>query len=224
MNTVVAIDGPSASGKSTTARLVAQHLGFLHLDTGAMYRAVTLACNKQALPPDPSPQMSALLDDLDIRFERDPAGSQRVLLNGTDVSQLIRAPEINRTVSSYSALPMVRERLVKLQRKAAAENDVVCEGRDIGTRVFPGAAFKFFIVADIQIRARRRQQELLARGHEADLAQLEIELQRRDAQDSAREHSPLVQADDAIVVDTSDMTIEEQVATVIAHIEAQLKL
>lgn len=220
---MVAIDGPSASGKSTTARLVARHLGFLHLDTGAMYRAVTLACHQQALPADPSAQMSALLDELDIRFERDAAGNQRVLLNGADVSQLIRTPEINRAVSRYSALPVVRERLVRFQRQMAAENDVVCEGRDIGTRVFPEAAYKFFIVADIEIRARRRQQELLAKGYEADLALLETELQRRDAEDSAREHSPLVQADDAIVIDTSGLTIEEQVAKVIAHIEAQTK-
>ena len=136
MKDVVAIDGPSASGKSTTARLVARELGYLHLDTGAMYRAVTLACLRQNLLPQPSPQLDLLLVELEIQFDRAESGDQRVLLAGEDVSRLIRSQKVSAQVSSYSALPQVRRRLVKLQRHLAKGENVVCEGRDIGPLLF----------------------------------------------------------------------------------------
>lgn len=221
MKDVVAIDGPSASGKSTTARMVARELGYLHLDTGAMYRAVTLACLRQNLPPQPSPQLDLLLDELDIQFDRAGGGDQRVLLAGEDVSGQIRSPEVNAVVSSYSALPQVRKRLVKLQQQAAEGNNVVCEGRDIGTRVFPDARHKFFIVADLKVRAERRRDELGAAGTAADLEELMADLARRDKADTIREHSPLVKAEDAIELDTSNLTIEMQVERVIAHVKGR---
>ncbi|MCH7575122.1 MAG: (d)CMP kinase [Candidatus Marinimicrobia bacterium] len=221
MKDVVAIDGPSASGKSTTARMVARELGYLHLDTGAMYRAVTVACLRQNLPPQPSPQLDLLLDELDIQFDREGSGDQRVLLAGEDVSGQIRSPEVNAVVSSYSALPQVRKRLVKLQQQAAEGNNVVCEGRDIGTRVFPDARHKFFIVADLKVRAERRRDELEAAGTAADLEELMAELARRDKADTIREHSPLVKAEDAIELDTSNLTIEMQVERVIAHVKGR---
>ena len=186
-----------------------------------MYRAVTLACLRKNLPPEPSPQLQSLLDELDIQFGKDKDGGQQVLLAGENVTGLIRSPEVNRKVSAYSALPLVRERLVKLQRQAAAEYDLVCEGRDIGTRVFPDAAYKFFIVADLQVRARRRLAELAAKGYPAELDELTADLARRDEEDTLREHSPLIKAQDAIELDTSEMTIELQVERVIAHVEGR---
>lgn len=221
MQDVVAIDGPSASGKSTTARLVARELGYLHLDTGAMYRAVTLACLRQNLPPRPSPQLDLLLDELDIQFDRAQSGEQRVLLAGEDVSRLIRTQEVNGQVSAYSALPQVRRRLVKLQQYLARDEAVVCEGRDIGTRVFPGAKHKFFLVADLKVRAQRRMSELQKAGISANLEELASDLARRDEADTIREHSPLVKAEDAIELDTSNLTIELQVQRVIDHVKGR---
>ncbi len=221
MQDVVAIDGPSASGKSTTARLVARELGYLHLDTGAMYRAVTLACLRQNLPPQPSPQLDLLLDELDIQFDRAQSGEQRVLLAGEDVSRLIRTQEVNAQVSAYSALPQVRRRLVKLQQYLARDEPVVCEGRDIGTRVFPEAKHKFFLVADLKVRAQRRMSELQKEGISANLEELASDLARRDEADTIREHSPLVKAEDAIELDTSNLTIELQVQRVIDHVKGR---
>ena len=196
-------------------------MGFLHLDTGAMYRTVTLACRKHDLPPVSSPQLNSLLDELDIQFDREASGLQRVFLDGVDVTREIRSPEIDRSVSAYSAMPEIRQRLVSLQRQLAAGHDIVCEGRDIGTRVFPDAEHKFFLVADPEIRALRRQTELARKGHAADLKQIKSELQGRDDEDSRREHSPLVKAQDAITLDTSQLSIEAQVERVIAHIQGR---
>ena len=196
-------------------------MGFLHLDTGAMYRTVTLACRKHDLPPVSSPQLNSLLDELDIQFDREASGLQRVFLDGVDVTREIRSPEIDRSVSAYSAMPEIRQRLVSLQRQLAAGHDIVCEGRDIGTRVFPDAEHKFFLVADPEIRALRRQTELARKGHAADLQQIKSELQGRDDEDSRREHSPLVKAQDAITLDTSQLSIEAQVERVIAHIQGR---
>ncbi|MCH8328624.1 MAG: (d)CMP kinase, partial [Candidatus Marinimicrobia bacterium] len=195
--------------------------GYLHLDTGAMYRAVTVACLRQDLPPQPSPELNLLLDELDIQFDREAGGDQRVLLDGEDITGQIRTREVNAIVSSYSALPQVRKRLVKLQQQTADGHNVVCEGRDIGTRVFPGARHKFFIVADLEVRAKRRKDELEAAGTAANLEELMADLARRDEADTIREHSPLVKADDAIELDTSNLTIEMQVERVIAHVKGR---
>jgi len=216
---VVAIDGPAASGKSTTARLVAQRLGIMHLDTGAMYRAVTFACLEKGLSQQESPEMADLLVSLDVQFKTAGGGHQRTLLNGQDVTVDIRTPKVTEQVSAYSALAMVRERLVGLQRQIGARHDVVCEGRDIGTRVFPHARFKFFLVADLEIRAQRRYEELLAQGRKPSLEQIVEEVRQRDREDSTRELSPLRQAEDAVTVDTTDLTIQAQVDLIVTLIE-----
>ncbi|UCD38552.1 MAG: (d)CMP kinase [Fidelibacterota bacterium] len=223
MTTVVAIDGPAASGKSTTAKLVAQRLGFVHLDTGAMYRAVTLACLEYQLPAQETPQMAELLASLAIQFKSVGGEEQRTILNGQDVTDRIRSPEVTGQVSRYSALAMIREHLADMQRKMGAELNVVCEGRDIGTRVFPGARFKFYLVADQEVRAKRRYDELRSLGRKASLKRIARELQHRDLEDSTREHSPLRRADDALIVDTTNLTIREQVDLIVARVEAGLR-
>ncbi len=223
MTMVVAIDGPAASGKSTTARLAARRLGFIHLDTGAMYRAVTIACREKRLPPKESSKMADLLASLDVRFQASGGGRQRTLLNGQDVTEVIRCPEVTRQVSAYSALAMVRERMVRLQRQIGAEHDVVCEGRDIGTRVFPDARFKFYLVADLEVRARRRREELRAQELNLSMGHIVEELRQRDREDSTREISPLQKAEDAITVDTTDLTIPAQVDFIVTLVKAAQK-
>lgn len=223
MTTVVAIDGPAASGKSTTARLAARRLGFIHLDTGAMYRAVSIACREKRLPPKESSEMADLLASLDVRFQASGGGRQRTLLNGRDVTEAIRHPEVTRRVSAYSALAMVRERMVRLQRQIGAEHDVVCEGRDIGTRVFPDARFKFYLVADLEVRAKRRREELRAQGLNPSLRHIVEELRQRDREDSTRELSPLQKAEDAVTVDTTDLTIPAQVDFIVTLVKAAQK-
>ncbi len=223
MRTVVAIDGPAASGKSTTARLVAQKLGYVHLDTGAMYRVVTLACLEKQLPPKESPEMADLLSSLEIRFQTGHDGWQSTWYNKRDVTETIRRQEISQKVSAYSALPMVRSRMVKLQRQIGAEHDVVCEGRDIGTLVFPDARFKFYLTADLDVRAKRRHDELSAGGSDTSLERIVEELQQRDLEDSTRELSPLHKAEDAMVVDTTDLTIPAQVDYIVTKVKDNLK-
>ena len=218
MTYVVAIDGPAAAGKSTTARLVALRLGIMHLNTGAMYRAVTLACQEQDVAPAETPELMALLDDLDIQLRSTEAGSQ-AFLNGRDVTRAIQTPEVSQRVSAYSSLAPVRRRLVSLQRGIGEHHSVVCEGRDIGTIVFPDAQFKFYLEASLEIRARRRLGELRAQGLQPSQETVVEELQARDRQDSTRELSPLRRAPDAMVIDTSRMTIEAQVEAIAAHVE-----
>ena len=215
MRGVVAIDGPAASGKTTTARLVAQELGFMHLDTGAMYRAVTLACLRKQLPPEETPQLLALLEDLDVHTQPGVAGQSRVLLNGQDVTEAIRGPQVTQHVSNYSAMPAVREKMVALQRQVGIRHNVVCEGRDIGTRVFPRAQHKFFLVADLEVRARRRYEELQAQGFTPSLETIITELHVRDREDATRRHSPLKQAKDAVAVDTTHLSIKAQVDLIV---------
>ena len=210
---VIAIDGPAASGKSTTARRAAQELGFLHLDTGAMYRAFTLKAIRAGIDPADPAAIGRLVGLTHIELRRSNGGLQ-VLLDGEDVSRAIRSGEVTGAVSQVSSLRVVREAMVREQRRAAEQADVVAEGRDIGTVVFPDADLKFFMVAGIEARARRRQTELRVAGVEIDLAELEEAIGERDRLDSSREESPLRKAPDAIEIDTSEMTIEEQVACV----------
>jgi len=223
VTTVVAIDGPAASGKTTTARLVAQRLGFIHLETGAMYRAVTLACQNMRLPPKESSEMADLLASLDVQFQTSGDGRQRTLLNGQDVTEAIRSQDVTQQVSAFSALAMVREIMVKLQRRIGAEHDVVCEGRDIGTRVFPDARFKYYLVAELEVRARRRCDELRAQGLSPSLEHIIDEIHQRDREDSTRELSPLQKAEDAVIVDTTDLTIPAQVDLIVTLVMAESK-
>ncbi len=218
----MAIDGPAASGKTTTARMVAGRLDYVHLDTGAMYRAVTLACLDREVAPEVSPALRELLNGLQVRFESAGQG-QRTLLNGEDVTEAIRSLEVSRQVSAYSALGEVRSRLVRLQRRIGERHDVVCEGRDIGTIVFPAARFKFYLVADLETRARRRYDELRARGLQPSRENILEELRARDRDDSTRALSPLLKAEDAMTVDTTDLTIAEQADRVAGLVEAALR-
>ena len=208
---IIAIDGPSASGKSTTAKGVAEKLGITHLDTGAMYRTVTWGLKKAAIHPSDDEKVRDFLKNLEIYFD----ASNHIWLNGEDVSVEIRTGDISSRVSAVSAIPEVREKMVKIQRQIAGKKDCVLEGRDIGTVVFPDAEYKFFLVADTKIRAKRRLLDLERIGETSTLAELMDDIERRDAVDSSREHSPLLQAEDAIPIDTSHLTINEQINKIV---------
>ena len=215
---IVAIDGPAATGKSTSAKKVARELGFTHLDTGAMYRCVTLSVLRDQITLDNESALSQLLNELDIRLEK--LNEDFVFyLNGEDVSDEIRKAEVTSYVSTVSAVSQVRNALVRVQRNIAKNQDCVVEGRDIGTIVFPDAKFKFFLVADDFVRARRRQLDLIAIGEEKSIAVLVEEIRQRDFLDSERSNSPLRKADDAIEIDTSKMTFDEQVAFMVNRVK-----
>ena len=215
---IVAIDGPAAAGKSTSAKKVARELGFTHLDTGAMYRCVTLSVLRDQITLDNESALSQLLNELDIRLEK--LNEESVFyLNGEDVSDEIRKAEVTSYVSTVSAVSQVRNALVRVQRNIAKNQDCVVEGRDIGTIVFPDAKFKFFLVADDFVRARRRQLDLIAIGEDKSIAVLVEEIRQRDFLDSERSNSPLRKADDAIEIDTSKMTFDEQVAFMVNRVK-----
>ena len=207
---IVAIDGPAATGKSTSAKLVAQKLGFTYMDTGAMYRCVTLSVLRNHIALADEEALQLLIQEMDIHFDKRD-DKLVVRLDKEDVSTLIRKPEVTSHVSAVSALPQVRNHMVAIQRKSAKNQDCVIEGRDIGTIVFPKADVKFFLVADDFVRAKRRQLDLKAIGEEKTIDELVEEIRRRDRFDSERSHSPLKKADDAIELDTSQLTIDEQV-------------
>ncbi len=219
---VIAIDGPAASGKSTTARLVAEKLGYLHLDTGAMYRAVTLKVLRTGTDPYDEMAVENVISATRLELHQQ-SGSLRVLLDGEDVSEEIRGGEVTQAVSAVSSIRTVREVMVREQRLMGAEGGVVLEGRDIGTVVFPDADLKVFMVAGLESRAQRRQLELERRGIQRDVSKLMRELEERDNLDSTRAASPLRQAKDAIVLDTSGMTIEQQVEFVVTKAEEILR-
>ena len=214
---IIAIDGPAASGKSTTARLAAQRLGFTYLDTGAMYRTVTLALLQKNISFLNIPEVENAISKMDIQLSS-KNGNTEVILNGIDVSNAIRTGDVTGNVSTVSAIPIVRKSMVKLQRQIGEQSDCVVEGRDIGTVVFPNAKWKFFIVADTQTRAIRRQKDLAKIGEHRSIEDLEKEIELRDMKDSTRDHSPLRKAKDAIHLDTSSLTIDEQVSFIIQTI------
>ncbi|HEX7401215.1 MAG TPA: (d)CMP kinase [candidate division Zixibacteria bacterium] len=210
---IIAIDGPAGSGKSTTAKLVAQKLGFLYLDTGAMYRAVTWKALRLGVDVNNEDELKQLAEDSEINFENKD-GENRIFLDGEDVTEKIREPQVNRNVSYVSMHKKVRRILVRMQRKLGEENDLVAEGRDTTTVVFP-QAFKVYLDADIQERARRRFRELKEKQIDTTVAEQINEINRRDKLDSEREASPLLRVKDAVVVDTTHLTIEQQVDRVI---------
>lgn len=218
---IIAIDGPAGSGKSSTAREVARRLGALYIDTGAMYRAVALKAIRAALTPE-SEDFSSLAATVHVVLE--PSGDGvRVMLDGEDVSGAIRSEEVSAMSSRVSQRVDVRQRMVDLQRTMARNAsagglDVVLEGRDIGTVVFPDAERKFFVTASPEVRARRRAAQLRERGEAVDEARLLEEIRDRDRRDSTRKTSPLRQADDAVLIDTSECTFEEQVENILALI------
>jgi CMP/dCMP kinase len=211
---VIAIDGPAASGKSTTAKLVARELGYLYLDTGAMYRAMTLKVLEQNIDIGSEEEIVRIANETCINFERRDE-QMRIFLDNRDVTKKIRNQTVTAAVSAVSAIKRIREVMVREQRRMSAEGGIVVDGRDIGTVVFPSADLKIFMIADVKERARRRQKDLHNEGIDLPVDQIEFEITERDRKDSARHVSPLKQAADAIMVDTSTMTIDEQVKFIV---------
>lgn len=207
----IAIDGPGGAGKSTIAKLVGDKLGLEYIDTGAMYRAVGLKLNREGIKTDDLISISNILEETSIDF-----ANGKIILDGDDVSDIIRTQEISKLASIYSQIPEVRSKLVDIQRKIAAGKSVIMDGRDIGTNVLTDAELKIFLTADSMVRARRRYEELRAKGVKANLDDIHEEIKDRDYQDMNRKLNPLVQAEDAVMLDTSDMTIDEVVNTIVA--------
>ena len=207
----IAIDGPGGAGKSTIAKLVGDKLGLEYIDTGAMYRAVGLKLNCEGIKTDDLISISNILEETSIDFV-----NGKIILDGDDVSDIIRTQEISKFASIYSQIPEVRSKLVDIQRKIAAGKSVIMDGRDIGTNVLTDAELKIFLTADSMVRARRRYEELRSKGVKANLDDIHEEIKDRDYQDMNRKLNPLVQAEDAVMLDTSDMTIDEVVNTIVA--------
>jgi cytidylate kinase len=212
---IIAIDGYSACGKSTTARLAARILGYRYIDTGAMYRAVTLYFLEHRISVTDPRAVSKALEKIDISLRVNERGETITFLNGLNVEHEIRDLRVSDQVSMISALKPVRKMLVDQQRKIGMNKGVIMDGRDIGTVVFPDADLKFFLIADLRVRAERRQRELLEKGVRADLDAVIENIRERDRLDSTRAESPLRQAPDAIMLDTTHLTIEEQVDEVV---------
>jgi cytidylate kinase len=219
---IVAIDGPAGAGKSTISKRVAEALGFVLVDTGAMYRSVALAAKRAGCDWNDAARTGAIAAELvaarAVRFERDAERGIRVFLRDDDVTDAIRAPDMGMGASTVSRHPSVREALLDLQRQAGQGGGVVLEGRDIGTVVFPDAEVKFFLTARPEVRAERRYKELVAKGEKVTMEQTLDEVKKRDAQDEGRAIAPLRKADDADLVDTSDMTIDEVVRAMVERV------
>lgn len=218
----IAIDGPASSGKSTVAKIIAKDLGYTYLDTGAMYRAAAYIALQHQISPEEASQVLDLLDQYPISFGRSEDGQQLVYVGDVDVSHPIRENTVTNAVSSFAAVPAVREKLVALQQEIAQQGGIVMDGRDIGTVVLPKAELKIFLVASVDERAERRYKENLAKGIETDLETLKEEIAARDYKDSHRATSPLKQAKDAIYLDTTGLSIQEVVDKI--KLEAQKHL
>ena len=210
----IAIDGPAGAGKSTIAKAVAKKMGLIYVDTGSMYRAMALHMLKNGIDIENDAAVIAecVKPDITIKYED---GAQVVYLNGENVNAFLRTEEVGNAASKTSVLMPVRVRLVELQQKLAAESDCIMDGRDIGTCVLPNADVKIYLTASSAVRAKRRYDELTAKGEVCDIAEIQRVIEERDYRDMNREASPLKQADDAVLVDTSDMTIEEVIAAII---------
>jgi CMP/dCMP kinase len=217
---IVAIDGPSGAGKSTLSKALARRTGYINIDTGAMYRSVALLVQRQQIDVADEQALQDLCSNLCIEFVRE-AEQERVLVNGEEVSQQIRTPEVSLLTAKVAACAAVRKAMVGQQRKMGAVGGVVLEGRDIGTVVFPNADVKFFLSATAEERGRRRYEELTAKGVAVDLQQTIAEVEERDAADSAREHAPLKRAEDAIDIDSTSMSIEQVLNEMLRQIVAR---
>ena len=210
----VAIDGPAGAGKSTIAKAVAKKMNLIYVDTGAMYRAMALFLIRKGIRPEETERISTTCEEADITISYEN-GEQVVLLNGENVNGLIRTEEVGNMASASSVNGDVRKKLVKLQQELAKKADVVMDGRDIGTCVLPDAQVKVYLTAGSAVRAQRRYQELMAKGEQCDLAKIEQDIIERDHRDMTREISPLRQAEDAVLIDSSDMGIDDVVDAVI---------
>ena len=212
----VAIDGPAGAGKSTIAKLVAKEKGYIYVDTGAMYRALAIHLLKKGITPENTEDVIDACSDADVSIRYED-GAQQVYLNGENVTSMLRTEEVGNMASKTSAVPEVREKLLELQRTLAKENDVIMDGRDIGTNILPDADVKIYLTASVETRAKRRYDELKEKGEDCDLEQIARDIKERDERDMNRETAPLKKAEDAILVDSSCMTIPEVVSEICSH-------
>ncbi len=218
----VAIDGPSAAGKSTIARKVAERLGYVYIDTGAMYRSIALFAKENSIDSKDEKGVSSFLKDININIDF-KCGKQLIILNGVDVSEKIRLNEISMLTSNISSIKAVRDFLIDRQRSLAQKYDLIMDGRDIATVVLPYADVKIFLTASVEARANRRFAELNAKGQKVDLSEIHKEIEKRDFQDMNRKIAPLRQDKDAILIDTSDLTLDDSINTVSDTILNKLK-
>jgi CMP/dCMP kinase len=218
---IVAIDGPVGAGKSSTAKEAARALGFVYVDTGAMYRAITVDVLGRGVDPNDEDAVKKVAELSEVELVPGEDGTQRTMLNGVDVSGRIRDRDVTQAVSAVSAMRPVREKMTEMQREIGHRGGIVMEGRDIGTVVFPDAEFKIFIEASIDVRAKRRHKELAENGVYVDIDDLKRQIGERDKLNTEREIAPLRKADDAISIDNSDMTFDEQVAKIISIVNGE---
>ena len=218
----IAIDGPAGAGKSTIAKRLAKELGYYYVDTGAIYHTVAYFMDLLGIAPKDTDGVTRYIDELTVEIEYDETGAQHMIMNGMDVTDDIRTPDISQKASLVSAQPVVREMLLDMQRDVAKKHNVIMDGRDIGTVVLPRANVKIFLTASAEVRAQRRFQELQAKGSKDSYEKVLADIKLRDHQDSTREIAPLKQAKDAVLVDTSDMDIEAVVAAIRAIVHEKV--
>ena len=216
MSYKIAIDGPSAAGKSTISKLLSKELGYVYIDTGALYRAVALYLIRNNISPDNEEDIKKVINDINVDLKYDN-GEQLVLLNGENVNMYLRTNEISQAASKSSVFKSVRDRLLSLQRKIAEENSCVMDGRDIASKVLPDANLKIFLTASVDSRAKRRYDENLSKGIICDLQEMKKEIEERDYRDTHRENDPLVQVEDAKYIDSTDMTIDEVLDKILSY-------
>lgn len=212
----VAIDGPAGAGKSTIAKLVAKEKGYIYVDTGAMYRGLAIHFLKKGIDPENKEAVAKACQDAEVTIGYEN-GIQQIYLNGENVTEMLRTEEVGNMASKTSAIPEVREKLLDLQRSLAREKDVIMDGRDIGTNILPDADVKIYLTASVETRAERRYKELKEKGEKCDLAEISRDIRERDERDMTREIAPLKKAEDAVLVDSSDMTINEVVDEICRH-------
>ncbi len=215
---IIAIDGPAGAGKSTVAKMLARRLGYVYLDTGAMYRALTLKVIQAGVALSEEAKISELAAKIDIQLRKGHDGSLSVILDGVDMSRDIRSPDITKSVSDIAKIRKVRLVMLEKQREMARKGDVILDGRDIGTVVFPDARYKFYLDAEPAERSRRRYNELKGLGQDISLSAVDADISNRDRIDSSREFAPLKKAEDAVYIDTTSMTIDNVVDTLLSYI------
>jgi len=218
----IAIDGPSGAGKSTLAKLIAQENGMIYVDTGALYRSIGLFALRRGVASKDAEGVARLLPEIELSMHYDENGSQRVIICGEDITEELRAPEVSIYASDVSAQAAVRDFLLQMQRDLAVKYDVIMDGRDIGTTVLPNAGVKIFLTATAEVRARRRFDELVAAGHDVTFEDVLRDINYRDTNDSARKNSPLRAADDAILVDTTHISLVESLGRLLKIIDERL--
>lgn len=218
----IAIDGPAGAGKSTIAKAISARLGYTYIDTGAMYRSVGLYCTRRSIPLDQEEKVAAVLDQIEIDLQYDADGFQQIFLCGENVSSAIRSPQMSAAASAVALLPCVRIKLVELQRQLAQRYNVVMDGRDIGTYVLPDADVKIFLCADVAVRAHRRYLECVEKGMDVTETSVLEDMKQRDYNDSHREFAPLRQANDAVVVDTTQLSLEASIESIYHIVKERL--